>query len=465
MENKIHVLHEEENLRVLPEHKSEYKREILAGTTSFLAMAYIIAVNPSILSAAGMPAGAVVTATCISAVIGCLIMGFYAKLPFGLAPGMGLNAFFTFSVVIGMGISWEVALTAVFVEGIIFILLSLFKVREAVVDAIPINLKYAVTAGIGLFIAFIGFNGAGVVVGNKDTMVSMGQVGPKMLIAMVGLCIIVILEKKKVKGSMLVGIVVSTLLAWGYALMNTEAAASMGIYLPNGIFKFESIAPIAGKVDFSYLTSPQHVFNFITIVFTFLFVDFFDTVGTLIGVASRANMLDKKGRVPNAGKALMTDAIATTAGALLGTSTVTVYVESATGVEQGGRTGLTAITIGALFFIAMFFSPIFVAVPACATAPALIYVGYLMLTSVLKIDFSDITEAVPAFLIIALMPLTYSIGDGLTIGVLAYVILNLVHNIFTKKKEDKKELSIVMKVLAVIFVIKLCLPIITQMVG
>ena len=465
MENKIHALREEGNLRVLPENKSEYKREFLAGTTSFLAMAYIIAVNPSILSAAGMPAGAIVTATCISAVIGCLIMGFYAKLPFGLAPGMGLNAFFTFSVVIGMGISWEVALTAVFVEGIIFILLSLFKVREAVVDAIPINLKYAVTAGIGLFIAFIGFNGAGVVIGNPDTMVAMGQVGPKMLIAMVGLCIIVILEKKKVKGSMLVGIVVSTLLAWGYALINTEAAASMGIYLPNGIFKFESIAPIAGKVNFSYLTSPQHVFNFITIVFTFLFVDFFDTVGTLIGVASRANMLDKKGRVPNAGKALMTDAIATTAGALPGTSTVTVYVESATGVEEGGRTGLTAITIGALFFVAMFFSPIFVAVPACATAPALIYVGYLMLTSVLKIDFSDITDAVPAFLIIALMPLTYSIGDGLTIGVLAYVILNILHNIFTKNKEDKKELSMVMIVLAIIFVIKLCLPLITQMIG
>ena len=465
MENKIHALREEGNLRVLPENKSEYKREFLAGTTSFLAMAYIIAVNPSILSAAGMPAGAIVTATCISAVIGCLIMGFYAKLPFGLAPGMGLNAFFTFSVVIGMGISWEVALTAVFVEGIIFILLSLFKVREAVVDAIPINLKYAVTAGIGLFIAFIGFNGAGVVIGNPDTMVAMGQVGPKMLIAMVGLCIIVILEKKKVKGSMLVGIVVSTLLAWGYALINTEAAASMGIYLQNGIFKFESKAPIAGKVNFSYLTSPQHVFNFITIVFTFLFVDFFDTVGTLIGVASRANMLDKKGRVPNAGKALMTDAIATTAGALLGTSTVTVYVESATGVEEGGRTGLTAITIGALFFVAMFFSPIFVAVPACATAPALIYVGYLMLTSVLKIDFSDITDAVPAFLIIALMPLTYSIGDGLTIGVLAYVILNILHNIFTKNKEDKKELSMVMIVLAIIFVIKLCLPLITQMIG
>ena len=465
MENKIHALREEGNLRVLPENKSEYRREFLAGTTSFLAMAYIIAVNPSILSEAGMPAGAIVTATCISAVIGCLIMGFYAKLPFGLASGMGLNAYFAFTVVGQNKIPWEIDLTAVFVEGIIFILLSLFKVREAVVDAIPINLKYAVTAGIGLFIAFIGFNGAGVVIGNPDTMVAMGQVGPKMLIAMVGLCIIVILEKKKVKGSMLVGIVVSTLLAWGYALINTEAAASMGIYLPNGIFKFESIAPIAGKVNFSYLTSPQHVFNFITIVFTFLFVDFFDTVGTLIGVASRANMLDKKGRVPNAGRALMTDAIATTAGALLGTSTVTVYVESATGVEEGGRTGLTAITIGALFFVAMFFSPIFVAVPACATAPALIYVGYLMLTSVLKIDFSDITDAVPAFLIIALMPLTYSIGDGLTIGVLAYVILNILHNIFTKNKEDKKELSMVMIVLAIIFVIKLCLPLITQMIG
>lgn len=465
MENKIQALKDEGNLRILPKNKSEYKREFLAGTTSFLAMAYIIAVNPSILSAAGMPAGAIVTATCISAVIGCLIMGLYAKLPFGLAPGMGLNAFFTFSVVIGMGISWQVALTAVFVEGIIFILLSLFKVREAVVDAIPINLKYAVTAGIGLFIAFIGFNGAGVVIGNPDTMVSMGEVGPKMIIALVGLCIIIILEKKKIKGSMLVGIVVSTLLAWGYALINTEAAANIGIYLPEGVFKFESIAPIAGQIDFSYLSSSENIFNFITIVFTFLFVDFFDTVGTLIGVASRANMLDDKGRVPNAGKALMTDAIATTAGALLGTSTVTVYVESATGVEEGGRTGLTAITIGALFFLAMFFSPIFVAVPACATAPALIYVGYLMLTSVLKIDFSDITEAVPAFLIIALMPLTYSIGDGLTIGVLAYVILNLLHNLVTRDKKEKKKLSLVMIILAIIFVFKLCMPIITKMVA
>lgn len=464
-ENKVHVLYEENNLRVLPEYRSEYKREFLAGTTSFLAMAYIIAVNPSILSAAGMPAGAVVTATCLSAAIACIFMGIYAKLPFGLAPGMGLNAFFAFSVVIGMGISWQVALTAVFVEGIIFIILSLFKIREAVVDAIPINLKYAVTAGIGLFIAFIGFSGAGIVISNPDTIVSMGQIiSPKVIVAMIGLCIIVILEKKKIKGSMLVGIVVATLLAWGYALINKEAG-NMGIYLPNGIFKFESLTPIMGQVDFSYLTSPQHIFNFITIVLTFLFVDFFDTVGTLIGVASRANMLDKRGRVPNAGKALMVDAVGTTIGALLGTSTVTAYVESATGVEEGGRTGLTAITIGGLFLVAMFFSPIFVAVPACATAPALIYVGYLMLSSVLKIDFSDITEAVPSFLIIALMPLTYSIGDGLTIGVLAYVVLNLIHNILVKDKKDKKELSGVMIILALVFVFKLCMPFITVMVG
>ena len=344
--------------------------------------------------------------------------------------------------------------------------MSLFKVRQAVVNAIPMNMKFAVTAGIGLFIAFIGLTGSGIVVSNPDTFLALGEFrNPTVVIAAIGVIVIAVLDKKKVKASILIGIVVSTLIAWGYALFDPEYANALGIFLPNGIIKFESIAPIAGKLDFEYMLHPETIWSFIAIVFTFLFVDFFDTVGTLIGVASRANMLDKKGRVPNAGKALMTDAIATTAGALLGTSTVTVYVESATGVEEGGRTGLTAITIGALFFVAMFFSPIFVAVPACATAPALIYVGYLMLTSVLKIDFSDITDAVPAFLIIALMPLTYSIGDGLTIGVLAYIILNILHNIFTKNKEDKKELSIVMIVLAIIFVIKLCLPLITQMIG
>lgn len=449
----------ENELRILPADKKDYKREILAGTTSFLAMAYIIAVNPSMLSATGMPAGAVVTATCLAAAFTCILMGLYAKLPFGLASGMGLNAFFAFSVCLGKDIPWEVALTAVFVEGIIFIILSLFKVREAVVDAIPLNLKYAVTCGIGLFIAFIGLSGAGIVVGDDSTMVAMGQFfTPPVIIAFIGLVIIVIMEKKKKKGAMLAGIVISTLLAWAYAIGNTEAAATMGIYLPNGIFKFESLAPIAGKVDFSYLTTPEHIFNFITIVLTFLFVDFFDTVGTLVGVASRANMIDKDGRVPNAGKALMVDAIGTTVGALLGTSTVTTYVESAAGVEEGGRTGLTAITIGALFFIAMFFSPIFIAIPACATAPALIYVGYLMLGSVTKIDFSDITEAVPAFLIIVLMPLTYSIGDGLTIGVLTYVALNVVNNLFVKDSAKKKQLSGVMVVLAIVFVLKLLMP-------
>lgn len=449
-------------LRTLPEDKKDYKREIIAGTTSFLAMAYIIAVNPSILSATGMPQGALVTATCLSAAFSCILMGLYAKLPIGLASGMGLNAFFAFSVVIGKGISWDIALTAVFVEGIIFILLSLFKVREAVVDAIPLNLKYAVTGGIGLFIAFVGFNGAGLVVSDESTKVAMGNFfSPTVLIAVIGLIVIVILEKKKVKGSMLIGIVISTVMAWGYAILRPESVNLLGISVPSGIFKFESLVPIAGKIDFSYLTTPENIFNFAVIVLTFLFVDFFDTVGTLVGVASRANMLDKDGRVPNAGKALLVDALGTTAGALMGTSAVTTYVESATGVEEGGRTGLTAITIGVLFFIATFFSPVFIAVPTCATAPALIYVGYLMLGSIVKIDFSDITEAVPAFLTIALMPLTYSIGDGLTVGVLVYVVLNILNNIFTKEKSKKKPLSKVMIILGFVFILKLILPLIS----
>ncbi|MGL4451547.1 MAG: NCS2 family permease [Sarcina sp.] len=436
------------------------KKEFIAGITSFLAMAYIIAVNPSILGATGMNQGALVTATCLSAALGCLIMGFYANLPFGLAAGMGLNAFFAFSVVLGKGISWQTALTAVFVEGIIFILLSLFKVREAAVNSIPLNLKYAVTGGIGIFIAFIGFTGAGMVIKDDATLVKLGTFfSPTVLIAIIGLITIAVLEKKKVKGALLIGIVVSTAIAWGYALINTEVAASMGIYLPSGIFKFESIAPIAGKLDFSFMNSIQGILNFVIIVFTFLFVDFFDTLGTLIGVSSRANMLDKDGNVPHAGKALMADAIATTAGALMGTSTVTTYVESAAGVEQGGRTGLTSIFIGFFFLVAMFFSPIFISIPACATAPVLIYVGYLMMGNITKIDFSDITEGLPCFLIIVLMPLTYSIGDGLTIGILVYVILNIINNIFSK---EKKKISVAMIILAVVFTFKLALPIIEK---
>lgn len=439
------------------------KREFVAGMTSFLAMAYIIAVNPSILGETGMNQGALVTATCLSAAVGCLIMGLYANLPFGLAAGMGLNAFFAYSVVIAKNIPWQVALTAVFIEGIIFILLSLFKIREAAINSIPLNLKYAVTVGIGLFIAFIGFSGAGLVKANQSTFVELGNFfSPTVLVAVVGLIVIAIFEKKKIKGSILWGIVISTLIAWGYALFNREGAAALGIYLPNGIFKFESIAPIAGKLDFSFISSVQNILNFAIIVITFLFVDFFDTLGTLIGVSSRAKMLDKDGNLPGAGKALMADAIATTAGALLGTSTVTAFVESATGVEEGGRTGLTSVFIGMFFLIAMFFSPIFVAIPSCATAPALIYVGYLMLGNVLKIDFSEITEGLPAFLVIALMPLTYSIGDGLTVGVLVYVVLNILNNIFSKKK---KKISKAMIVLAIVFIFKLAMPLIESIVG
>lgn len=438
----------------------DFKKEIIAGITTFLTMAYIIAVNPNILGTdgIGMDKGALVTSTCLAAAFASIIMGVYANLPFVLASGMGLNAYFAYSVVLGKGVSWNVALTAVFVEGIIFILMSLFKVREAVVNAIPVNMKHAVTAGIGLFIAFIGLTGSGLIVADESTYLALGNFAlPTALIAFIGVIIIAVLDKKGTKASILIGIVVSTLLAWGYAFINPENAAALGIYLPEGIFKFESIAPIAGKIDLAYVLHPSNIMNFIVIVCTFLFVDFFDTVGTLVGVCSRAGMLDEDGKVPNAGKALMSDAIGTTVGACLGVSTVTTYVESSTGVAAGGRTGWTAVTSGILFLIAMFFSPIFIAIPSCATAPALIYVGYLMLGAVKNIDFNEITEGLPAFITIAMMPLTYSIGDGLTIGVIAYVLINVLYNFFFSKKDEKKKVSIVMIVLAIVFIIKLFL--------
>ena len=445
-------------LEIFSNENVDFKKEIIAGITTFLTMAYIIAVNPNILGTEGigMDKGALVTATCLAAAFASILMGVYANLPFVLASGMGLNAYFAYSVVLGKGISWEVALTAVFVEGIIFILLSLFKVREAVVNAIPINMKHAVTAGIGLFIAFIGLTGSGFVIADDATYLALGNfASPTVLIAFVGLIIIAVLDRKGMKASILVGIVVSTLLSWGYAMMNPEAATALGIYLPNGIFKFESIAPIAGKVDLAYVLHPSNIMNFIVVVCTFLFVDFFDTVGTLVGVSSRAGMLDENGNVPNVGKALMVDAVGTTVGACLGVSTVTTYVESSTGVAAGGRTGWTAITSGVLFLIAMFFSPIFIAIPSCATAPALIYVGYLMLGAVKNIDFGEITEGLPAFMTIAMMPLAYSIGDGLTIGVIAYVLINVLYNIFFAKLGEKKKVSIVMIVLAIVFICKL----------
>jgi len=443
-----------ENFFKLKENGTDLKKEVIAGITTFLAMAYIIAVNPDILSAAGMNKGAVLTATCLTAGLTTILMGVYANLPFALASGMGLNAFFAYSVVIGMGASWQVALAAVFVEGIIFIILSLTNVREAVVNAIPHTLKLAVTAGIGLFIAFIGFTGAGIVVKSDATIVAMGHfTSPTVIIALIGIVVIVVLSKKNVKGALLWGILASTLIAWAYALRNPELAAkTYSIYLPNGIFKYESLGEIAGELDFSYMKDPSKIGMFISIVLTFLFVDFFDTVGTLVGVASKVGMIDEEGRVKNAGKALLVDAIGTTGGALLGTSTVTTFVESSAGVAEGGRTGLTSVVTGILFLIAMFFSPLFIAIPAAATAPALIVVGFFMMESIVKIDFTDFTEGVPAFLTIALMPLTYSIGDGLIMGVISYAVLNFINNLLTK---EKKKVSIVIYILAIIFIFKL----------
>lgn len=439
---------------LLSEKNVNMKKEILAGITTFLTMAYIIAVNPSTLAAAGMDAGALVTATCLAAALGCFIMGFVANLPFALASGMGLNAFFAYTVVLKGGVPWETALTAVFVEGIIFIFLTLFKVREAVVNSIPLNMKHGVTAGIGIFIAFIGLKGCGLVIANEATFVSMGHLSPTVIFAFVGLFVIGVMDKKNMKGSILAGIAVSSIMAWIYAVINPEMAAKLGIYLPTGIFKFESIAPIAGKVDFGFFSHPKDIGNFFVIVCTFLFVDFFDTVGTLVGVCSKANMLDENGNVPNVGRALLADSLATTIGALLGVSTVTTYVESSTGVLAGGKTGYTAITVGILFLMAMFFSPIFIAIPACATAPALIYVGYLMISSLREVDLHNVTEGLPAFITVISMALTYSIGDGLTIGILSYVLINLIYNIFAKPDEREK-VSWVMIILGILFLIKL----------
>ena len=439
---------------LLGEKSVNLRTELLAGLTTFLTMAYIIAINPSILSEAGMDAGALVTGTCLAAALGCFFMGFIANLPFGLASGMGLNAFFAYSVVLAYDIPWQVALTAVFVEGIIFILLTACKVREAVVNAIPLNMKLAVTGGIGLFIAFLGLINGGIVVGDDATLVGLNHFALPAVITCFGVVVIAALDKRGVRGSILIGIVLCSLVAWGYALIAPEAAAALGITLPDGIIRFESVAPIAGKIDFGYLLHPEQLSNFIVIMLTFLFVDFFDTVGTLVGVCSKAGMLDENGNVPNAGRALMADALATTAGACLGVSTVTTYVESSTGVSVGGRSGYTAVTVGVLFLAAMFFSPLFIAIPSCATAPALIYVGYLMLSAVKDIDFANITEGLPAFVTILAMPLTYSIGDGLTLGVLSYVFVNLLYNLLAPA-DKRKKVSIVMIVLAVLFILKL----------
>jgi adenine/guanine/hypoxanthine permease len=445
-----------ENFFKLKENGTNVRREVVAGITTFLTMAYIIAVNPDILSATGMPVGPLVTATCLAAAFSTIFMGLYAKLPFALASGMGLNAFFAFSVVLGMGISWQVALAAVFIEGIIFIILSLTKVREAVVNTIPLNLKHAITVGIGLFIAFIGLVNSGVVVSYAPTMVKLGDItSPSVIITLIGIVAIVVLYKKNVKGALLIGIAVSTLIAWGYAYLNPETAAAYMIFTPDGVVRFEGIGEIFWKMDFSPLKSLATIGSFAFVVLTLLFVDFFDTVGTLVGVASKADMLDKDGRVPRAGKALLVDAVGTTVGATVGVSTVTTYIESASGVAEGGRTGLTSVVTGLLFLAAMFFAPLFMAVPSAATSPALIVVGFFMMGSVAKINFTDYTEGVPAFLTIIMMPFTYSIGDGLIFGILSYAVINFLVNITAKNKEDKKKVSPVIYALAIVFVLYL----------
>ncbi|MBP6635658.1 MAG: NCS2 family permease, partial [Paludibacter sp.] len=395
----------------LKENGTNTRTEVIAGITTFLTMAYILAVNPSILSATGMDANALFTSTAIAAIVGTLIMALWAKLPFALAPGMGLNAFFAFSVVLGMGYSWQFALTAVLIEGIIFILLTLFNVREAIVDSIPKSVKTAISAGIGLFIAFIGLQNAGVVVKNDATLVHLGDITTgSALLAMIGLVVTSVLIVKKIKGDLLIGIVLTALIG-----------IPMGITQINGIVSTPpSIAPIFFQFEFANILS----FDMLIVVFTFLFVDIFDTLGTLVGVSTKANMLDKNGNVPNIKKAFMADALGTTFGAMLGTSTVTTYVESAAGVSEGGRTGMTSLITAICFAVALFFAPVFLAIPGAATAPALILVGLFMIAPIKELDFNDYSESIPAFICILAMPLTYSIAEGITLGVLSYVFIN-----------------------------------------
>ncbi len=418
----------------LKENNTDVKTEIIAGITTFMTMAYILAVNPGILSSTGMDKNAVFTATALSAVVATLVMALWARLPFALAPGMGLNAFFAFTVVIGMGYSWEFALTAVFLEGIIFLALTAFNVRELIVNAIPINLKHAISAGIGLFIAFIGLQNAGIIVKSDATMVTLGSLGVHTVwVAAIGLILTGVLLALKVKGALLIGIFVSALI--GIPLGVTILPEGHLISLP------PSITPIAFKFDFSQVLTPDMAI----VLLTFLFVDMFDTVGTLVGVASKANMIDKDGKLPRVKQALFADAVGTTVGAMVGTSTVTTYVESASGVAEGGRTGLTSLTTALLFAIALFLAPLFLMVPASATAPALILVGSFMMSPILKIDFNDYTESIPVFLTIIVMPLSYSIAEGIVFGMVSFVALKLFSGRF-------KEISLVMYILAVLFI-------------
>ena len=445
-----------ENFFKLKEHGTDVKTEVIAGLTTFMTMAYILAVNPSILGATGMDTGAIFTATALASAIGSFCMALFANLPFVLSAGMGLNAYFAYTVVLGMGYSWEVALTAVFVEGIIFIILSLTNVREAIFNAIPASLKVAVSVGIGLFITFIGLQNAHIVV-DGSTLVGLfsfnGSVkagtfqSEGITVVLVGLLITAFLVIKNVKGNILLGILITWVLGiicqlTGLYVPNAEA----GFYslIPSGIISAPaSVAPTLFKMDFSAIAS----LNFVVVVFAFLFVDIFDTLGTLIGCATKANMLDKEGKLPGIKGALMADAVGTTVGACLGTSTITTFVESSSGIAEGGRTGLTSIVSGLLFILALFFSPVFLAIPSFATAPALIVVGFFMMQSVAKINWSDMLEAIPAFICIFAMPFMYSISEGISFGVISFVVLNAVAG-------KAKKITPLMWVLAVLFILK-----------
>ena len=413
------------------------KREVIAGITTFLTMAYILAVNPSILSDAGMDKGAVFTATVISSVLATLVMAVYAKLPFALAPGMGLNAFFAYTVVLTMGYSWQFALTAVFIEGIIFILLTLTGLRQKIVDSMPLVLRRAISPGIGFFIAFIGLKNAGIVSASPATFVTMGNLhDPAVLLAAFGILLSAVLLIKKVTGALLIGILVTTVI--GIPLGVTHFTSVLDVP--------PSIAPVVMKFEWHNVLS----FDMAICVLTFLFIDMFDTIGTLLGVSHRAGMVDEKGNIPHLTEAFMADAIGTAAGAMLGTSTVTTYVESASGVNAGGRSGLTSFTTAICFVLALFLAPLFLAIPAQATAPALVLVGVMMMTDVSKLHLGDFADAVPAFVCIALMPLTYSISDGILMGLITYVLLRIFAGRY-------RELKLGMIVLAVLFVLKYAL--------
>ena len=449
-----------EKLFKLKENNTNVKTEVMAGITTFMTMAYILAVNPNILSAAGMDAQAVLLATALASFLGTCLMAFLANYPFALAPGMGLNAYFAYTVVLTYGYSWQIALMAVFVEGLIFIILSVTNVREAIFNAIPVTLKAAVSAGIGLFIAFIGLQNAKIVVNNDSTLVTyqnfkadFSSVGMGALLALIGVLITGFLLIKKVKGGILFGI----LITWVLGIL----CELVGFYKPNPDLGMYSVIPTrfftldfsplgntfgqVSKADFGALKS---ITEFIVVIFAFLFVDIFDTLGTLIGVSSKANMLDKDGKLPRIKGALLADAIATSAGAILGTSTTTTYVESASGVTEGGRTGLTAVTTGLLFLVSMVLSPLFLTIPSFATAPALIIVGFYMIASVAKINWENMLEAIPAFLCILSMPLMYSISEGIAVGVISWTILHLCAG------KAKGKVSILMYVLTVLFILK-----------